>query len=212
MTNTTFTMKKELRFPALILWIIQLFSRPDPSAALDPEVERILVKKAVHDPQAFEDLYRCYVNRVYAFHLVRTGSREEAEDLTSQTFLSALEGLAKFRSQGSFSAWLFTIAHRKLIDHYRRPSTLPIELAEDVISGLEESVDHKLRLQQVSQALSGIDRDRVEALSLRIFGQLSAAETGEILSKSEGSVRNLVYRALQDLRRQLTPEVFVEEK
>lgn len=212
MTNTTFTMKKEIRIPDLILRVIQLFSRPDPSAGLDPEIEKVLVEKAVHDPQAFEDLYRSYVNRVYAFHLVRTGSREEAEDLTSQTFLSALEGLAKFRSQGSFSAWLFTIARRKLIDHYRRPSTLPIEMAEDVIGGLEESVDHKLRLQQVNQALSGIDRDRVEALSLRIFGQLSAAETGEILSKSEGAVRNLVYRALQDLRRQLTPEAFVEEK
>jgi RNA polymerase sigma-70 factor, ECF subfamily len=212
MTNTTFTMKKELRIPDLILRVIQLFSRPDPSTGLDPEIEKVLVEKAVHDPQAFEDLYRSYVNRVYAFHLVRTGSREEAEDLTSQTFLSALEGLAKFRSQGSFSAWLFTIARRKLIDHYRRPSTLPIELAEDVTGSLEESVDHKLRLQQVNQALLGIDRDRVEALSLRIFGQLSAAETGEILSKSEGAVRNLVYRALQDLRRQLTPEAFVEEK
>jgi RNA polymerase sigma-70 factor (ECF subfamily) len=174
----------------------------------DDHHEDLLVSQAVKDPQAFEDLYRKYVDRVYVYLLARTGSREEAEDLTSQTFLAALEGISSYRRQGSFAAWIFSIARRKLIDHYRRPKHVPLELAESSDSNLEDVIDLRLTMQQISRAFLNIAPDRVEAVCLRIFGQLSAAETGQILSKSEGAVRNLVYRALQEIREYIP--VFVE--
>ncbi len=176
------------------------------------EQEEQLVSQAVQDPQAFDELYRRYVNRVYVYHLVRTNSREEAEDLTSQTFLAALEGISGYRRQGSLPPGCFSIARRKLVDHYRRPPSLPLEMAETLNGGLDETIDHKLRLQQVSRALTKIDPERVEALSLRFFGQLTTTEISRVLSKSEGAVRNLVYRALQDLRRQLAFNMEMEEK
>ncbi len=212
MTNTSIPFSKKTG-PFIILgWIISLFSPPATGRELSPWDEENLVKRAVRDPQAFDDLYRCYVNRVYAYHLVRTGSREEAEDLTSQTFLSALEGLSTYRHQGSFPVWLFSIARRKLADHYRQQSPQPLDLTDTAVFGLEEAVDQRLRLQQVSAVLHSIEPDRVEALSLRVFGQMNTTEISRLLSRSEGAVRNLVYRALQDLRAKLVVETETEEK
>ncbi|NMB55749.1 MAG: RNA polymerase sigma factor [Leptolinea sp.] len=202
---------KKSPLPAFLGRLIRLFFH-DTSTELSEEEEKRLTQDAIQDPQAFDALYRRYVDRVYAFHLVRTNSREEAEDLTSQTFLAALEGIASYRRQSSFPVWLFSIARRKLIDHYRRPVNMPLEMVDEMNAGLEETVDHRLQLQQVSSALARIDRERGEALSLRIFGQLNTTEISHLLSKSEGAVRNLVYRALQDLRRYLEIEKEMEEK
>ncbi len=213
MTNSIIALPERcVSILALMEGFFKAFSGQNPILMDEAEEEKRLILRAVQDPKAFDDLYRKYVNRVYAYHLVRTNSREEAEDLTSQTFLSALECLSGFRNQGNFSPWLFSIARRKLIDHYRRAENNPVIQDCAATNNLEETIDHKLTLQQVSQALLHLDHDRVEALSLRVFGQLSAAETGQILSKSEGAVRNLVYRAIKDLREQLIPAVNMEEK
>jgi RNA polymerase sigma-70 factor (ECF subfamily) len=212
MTNTSIILTKKPILSVFLGKLILALFAPTSLKGLSPEQEERLVSRAVQDPQAFDELYRQYVDRVYAYHLVRTNSREEAEDLTSQTFLAALEGIAGYRRQSSFPVWLFGIARRKLADHYRRPASLPLELAQTLNSTLEDAVDHRLRLQQVSRALMEIDPDRVEALSLRIFGQLNTMEISSLLSKSEGAVRNLVYRALQDLRKHLVVETEMEEK
>jgi RNA polymerase sigma-70 factor (ECF subfamily) len=189
-------------------WLFSIFGNTNRGTLPGDHNEDLLVSLAVKDPQAFEDLYRKYVDRVYVYHLARTTSREEAEDLTSQTFLAALEGISGYRKQGSFAAWIFSIARRKLVDHYRRPKNVPLEFAEPTESNLDDEIDLRLSLQQINHAFLNIAPDRVEALCLRIFGQLSTAETGQILSKSEGAVRNLVYRALQDIRENIP--VFVE--
>ncbi len=212
MTNLYIAYRHKSTMFWLLKWVLHTFSNQNTPVSIYSENDEILVSNAIHDPQAFEELYRRYVDRVYAYHLIRTNSREEAEDLTSQTFLSALEGISGYRRQGSFAGWLFSIARRKLADHYRRPSMLPLDIVEETGANLEDAIDHKLRLQQVSRALMVIDADRVEALSLRIFGQLSTGEISRILSKSEGAVRNLVYRALLDLRKQLVFDMEMEEK
>lgn len=208
MTNLTslYLMKPNLsRFSR---WLFAIFGIVNLGTESVDQEEELIVSRAVKDPRAFEVLYLKYVDRVYGYLLSRIGSREEAEDLTSQTFLAALEGIAGYRRQGSFSAWIFGIARRKLIDHYRRPKNVPLEFMETSDNNLDDVIDLRLTLQQISQAFLNIAPDRVEALCLRIFGQLSTAETGQILSKSDGAVRNLVYRAIQDLRE--TFPVFVE--
>ena len=212
MTNLSILLPKKSAPPGFLIRILQAFFHIDPTGDLSPEREAELVIKATRDPQAFDELYRRYVNRVYAYHLVRTGSREEAEDLTSQTFLAALEGLPGYRRQGNFTVWLFSIARRKLADHYRRPAPLPLEMAENLNGLLEDDIDHKLRLDDVNRTLLSMDPERVEALSLRVYGQLSSAEIARLLSRSEGAARNLVYRALQDLRKNLVPGYEMEEK
>jgi len=86
-------------------------------------------------PDAFTELYHRYLPGIYRYHLARTGHVQEAEDLTAQTFLTALESISSFRGQGSFSSWLFGIASHKLADHYRRSRVeLPLEEAEHLHS------------------------------------------------------------------------------
>lgn len=119
MTNLITTLHPKFRQNDFFHILVRLFSG---ASITDMDVEtdeEQLVFQAAKDPQAFDELYRKYVNRVYAYHLVRTANREEAEDLTSLTFLAALEGIKGYRHQSCFPVWLFGIARRKLIDHYR---------------------------------------------------------------------------------------------
>lgn len=212
MTNLTSLYLMKPRLSWFSRRLIAIFGNTNPGTESGDQDEEQMVSRAVKDPQAFEVLYRKYVDRIYGYHLSRTGSREEAEDLTSLTFLAALEGISAYRGQGSFSAWIFSIARRKLMDHYRQPKNIPLEYAKSTENNLDEIIDFRLTLQQISQAFLYIAPDRVEALCLRIFGQLSTSETGKILSKSDGAVRNLVYRALQDIRETIPVVVEMEDE
>jgi len=169
--------------------------------------EDLLVKNAQKNPEAFAELYRRYVQRVYRYHIIRTGSVEDAQDLTTQTFLTALERLHSFQGRGSFCAWLLGIARHKLALHFRsrRPLTR-LEEADDRLdpAPLPETITgQRSQMAQVSQALSRLTPDRMEALALRYFADLSTAETGKVMGKSEAAVKMLVSRGLHDLRERL---------
>ena len=77
--------------------------------------DRDLIVNAKHDPRAFEELYRRHVQAVYKYFYNRTWNQNEAEDLTEQTFIAALEGIQQYRENGLFLAWLFSIARRKAV-------------------------------------------------------------------------------------------------
>jgi len=166
-----------------------------------------LVHRACRDGAAFAELYRRYLPRVYAYHLARSGNVEDAQDLTSQTFMAALENLPAYRGQGSFAAWLLTIAHHKLVDHYRRSRPqAALEAAGELLDpqrSPEEQTARRLDMQRISLALAELPAERAEALGLRVFGGLSAAEIGRLMGKSEAAVKMLVCRAFQTLRQRL---------
>lgn len=64
--------------------------------------ETDLAKRAIHDIEAFTELYRRNLTRVYRYHIAHVGNQKDAEDLTSQTFIAALEGIRSFRGGGLF--------------------------------------------------------------------------------------------------------------
>ncbi len=188
---------------------IQCALTPTTGGEMPPD--EVLVRQAGSDPQAFAELYRRTVQRVYRFHLLRTGNVEDAEDLTSQTFLAALENVERYRSAGSFYSWLLGIASHKVADHYRRSRpTVSLEDAQtraDAEPSPEDVVSTRLRLAQVARALQTLPAEQAEALTLRLFGQLTAAEAGHVMGKSEAAVKMLVHRGLQKLRAELSLEV-----
>lgn len=173
-----------------------------------------LAQQARCHKAAFAELYRRHVTRVYRYHLARTGNVHEAEDLTSQTFLAALEGIRSFRRDGSFAAWLMGIASRRRALLFRgRRLEVPIEAALHVpTSGPSPESDTSTRLQieSVSRALKQISRDRAEAIALCLFSGLTCAEAAKAMKKSEAAVKMLLSRGLRDLRERTSLAVEVE--
>jgi RNA polymerase sigma-70 factor (ECF subfamily) len=174
-----------------------------------------LALKARSDAEAFAELYRRYVTRIYRYHMARTGSPRDSEDLTSQTFTAALEGIRSFRGSGSFAAWLFGIATRRKAMHFRkvRPEIQLDQAAHlaDPSEPPDRIAYRNLSLDSLVRALGGISPDRAEAIRLCYFGELSAGEAGRALGKTEAAVRMLVSRGLQDLRERTSLRLEVEE-
>jgi RNA polymerase sigma-70 factor (ECF subfamily) len=189
--------------------LLHFIAEPAPTAmAID--ADRALAQKASRNPQAFSELYERHVDRVYRYLLSRTGNRDDAQDLTSQTFLTALEQLPRYRGEGVFVAWLMGIARNKATDHFRnrRPETDIDESFDLPDSGeaTDDLVERQLAVESVARKLKVLAPDRAEALSLRLFGGLEVAEIAPILGKNEAAVRMLVFRGLRDLQAQLNPD------
>jgi RNA polymerase sigma-70 factor (ECF subfamily) len=186
----------------------------EPASPAPPDEE--LAAAARRDPAAFAELYRRHVNRVYGYLLARLGDVALAQDLTAQTFLAAFEGIAGWRGQGPPAAWLLGIARHKLMDHLRseyRSRRESVSLDEAAALAHpdpppEQLVAERLRREQLARALRALAPERAEALALRVFGGLSAAEVGRVMGKSEAAVKMLVHRAVRDLQARLAgPEV-----
>ena len=173
-----------------------------------------LARLALTDIEAFAELYRRHLTRVYRYHAAHVGNAKDAEDLTSQTFIAALEGIDSFRGTGSFAAWILGIASRKRLMYYRsRKPQLPLEDAIHYPSPdlpADKAAAKRLQLDSVSRALRQISPDRAEALTLTYFGGLSHAEAGRVLHRSEAAVKMLISRGLQDLRERTSLALEVE--
>jgi len=163
-----------------------------------------LAYQARADPEAFAELYRRHVRSIYRYHLAHTGNVRDAEDLTSQTFMAALEGIRSFRGTRPYITWLIGIAARKraLFFRKKRPE-IPLEAVLNIPTpGLptDKAASRRLQMDQILGALRNISRDRAEALILCFFSGLSFVEAGLVLGKSEAAIKMLISRGLQDLR------------
>jgi len=177
--------------------------------------ETQLAREALTDADAFAQLYRRNVTRVYRYHMAHTGDAKDAEDLTSQTFMAALEGLASFRGEAPFAAWLMGIASRKRALFFRgRRLELSLDAAADIPApGLltEQLAGRRIQLESIVRALRQIHPDRAEAIILFYFSGLSHAESARLLGKTEAAVKMLVSRGLQDLRERTSLALEVEQ-
>ena len=183
----------------------------------------ILAVQAKKNPCLFLALYQRHYKRVYVYHLARTGNEQDAQDLTSETFLAALDSITAYqperskrneRSEFSFAAWLFGIAHHKLADffHKRVSQSSLEEVGERPAADPppEQAAVHRSELTRLRQVLALLPEERADALSLRFFSDLSLAEVAQVMDKSEAAVKMLIYRGLQELRDRLG-QVALEE-
>lgn len=175
--------------------ITQVTTNPDQLSAL--------VAAARRDPAQFAALYDLHVRPVYRYFCSQVRETVAAEDLTSQTFLAALEALPRYQHRGYFSAWLFAIARRKAQDYFRQrqPALLSETLAEnpEILARVAQSDDLR-RLAGLFRALEG---DEQELLRLRFAADLSFAEIAALLGKNEAAVKKSLYRLLARLQSQL---------
>ncbi len=163
-----------------------------------------LAQQARTDREAFAELYRRHVLSVFRYHRAHTDNDKDAEDLTSQTFMAALEGIRSYRGTGPYIAWLMGIASRLRGRFFRgRKAEFPLEAALHLpapVLPTDKAAARRIQMEQVLDALKTISPDRAEALILCFISELSPAEAGLVLGKRESAVRMLISRGLQDLR------------
>jgi RNA polymerase sigma-70 factor, ECF subfamily len=171
----------------------------------DGKEDASLVSAAKHDQKAFAAIYDRYKAPIYRYLYSRVGNVAEAEDLTAQVFVAALEGLPRYLEQGSFAAWLFTIARHRLMDFYRsKRRNLPLAAAKNTPADNElllGNLVHTESLHQLITLVTQLDEEKQELLRLRFAGNLTYAQIGEVVGRSEAAVKMSMQRLLQQLKR-----------
>ena len=169
-------------------------------AIADDHDERALIEAAQADPARFIELYERHFHRVYAYVIRRTGSRDDAEDVTSEVFERALVNLAKFEWRGvPLVAWLFRIAANALADRRRQRERDSSEPPPDVPDEHESAgIERRAMLFQLVDRLPEVQRQVIE---MRFVDGRSIREIAAALTRSEGAVKQLQLRALENLRK-----------
>ena len=190
-------------FPTLYL---QLTDSGEESRVKEEELVARRLKKL--DPETWSRLYEEYFPRIYRYVVLRVTDRMEAEDLTEQVFLNALEAGPSFRWRGApVSSWLFRIARNKVIDYKRTDkSKKNLPLYENIVSddeNPEKAAERNSDVRQLIQAVSQLTRAQRDVIELRFAGGLSVAEVARILGKSQGAVKVMQHSAIVSLRAKL---------
>ena len=164
------------------------------------EHERLLIEAAQQDPQRFGDLYEANFERVYAFIARRVHDRAQAEDLTSEVFHHALANLSRFEWRGvPFAVWLYRIAANAIADAWRSSSNRnhDSESLDDLDKSHWPEIERRAALFQL---VNGLPEDQRSVIIQRFIEQKSIRDIANEFGRSEGAIKQLQYRALENLR------------
>lgn len=163
------------------------------------EQERLLIEAAQKDPNRFADLYEKNFERVYAFVVRRVRDRHEAEDLTAEVFQHALANLSKFEWRGvPFAVWLFRIAANIIADRWKQISKESTDPSSD---DLDQSNWQEIeRRAMLFQLVDHLPDDQRSVIIKRFVEQRSIREIAEVFGRSEGAIKQLQFRAMENLR------------
>jgi RNA polymerase sigma-70 factor (ECF subfamily) len=162
--------------------------------------EHQAIAAAQKDPAQFSVLYEENFERVYAFVVRRVHNRTEAEDVTSEVFHSALRNLGKFEPRGvPFVAWLYRIAANEMADRAKRAGR------EEPLGDVEgpaavDEVERRALLFRLVDTLPPAQRD---VIVKRFAEQRTIAEIARLMGRSEGAIKQLQLRAIENLRSQV---------
>jgi RNA polymerase sigma-70 factor (ECF subfamily) len=164
--------------------------------------ERTLIEAAQADPARFVDLYDRHFHRVYGYVIRRTGSRAEAEDITSAVFERALTHLPRFEWRGvPFVAWLYRIAANAIADRRKQTERDSPDPPPDVPDDREsEEIERRAMIFDLIARLPDVQRRVIE---MRFVEEKSIREIAVALDRSEGAVKQLQLRALENLRKHM---------
>ena len=172
--------------------------------------EDVLNRAAQGESEAFGLLYERYIDRIFNYVYYRTGNLHDAEDLTARVFQRAMNHIKNYTDRGvPFSAWLYRIAHN-LVANWHRDRSRRQEIPINDVPILPSKGDHPernlVRSQEEDALLRLIRRlppERQNLLILKFVENMSNAEIGAIMGRSEGAVKSLYHRTLLALRDQI---------
>lgn len=173
------------------------------------------------DKEAFGKLYDLYYKKILGFAVRRTGSVQIASDVTQNTFLKVLQKVKSFVYQDiPFSAWVYRIAVNEITDYHRQKKSYSLETLmeeygfevsdpknlEEEYELAQEALERKKSYMKVLQALKSLQPVYQDVLSLRFFEKKKTREIGDILGKSEGTVKSLLSRGIAKLKKEMEVE------
>ncbi|MBI2459136.1 MAG: RNA polymerase sigma factor [Parcubacteria group bacterium] len=181
------------------------------------EEKLLLYKIKKNDKQAFIKAYDLYIDQLYRFIYFKVGSREEAEDLCSAVFLKTWSYILEnsLKEPKTLKALLYKIARNLIIDHYRKNKDREvmsldvdnrIEIIDDKLN-IAKAMELKFDLLVLETKLPELKDEYREVIILRFVNELSIKEIAEILDKTKGNVRVLIFRAVGALKELVNKEI-----
>ena len=171
-------------------------------------IEKDVVSRAVKgESEAFAQLYEEHFDRIYRYIHLRLGNQAEAEDLTQEVFVKALEAIGSYKWRNlPFVAWLFRIAHNQVIDYLRKQGKVEkVALEDDItlVSGSNPALmaERELEIEELINKVKKLSPAQREVISLRFGSELSVAEVAKALGKNPGTVKALQYNGIAALRK-----------
>lgn len=169
----------------------------------DVNEQLVITAAQAGDREAFGQLYDRTVTSVFRYLYYRIGHRESAEDLTSQTFMKALEKIVQYdAAKGSWHAWVLGIAHHVLIDSVRaKKVTTSLEAIGDVpaATNVEHDAELRLRLEKIMNALQQLPPPQPDILIMRLWQDLPFKEIATVLGLTEGQCKMTVARFVKKM-------------
>lgn len=171
--------------------------------------EQALVQRAqAGEADALTELYRQHSPAIYRYCLFRVRDPAAAEDLASEVFLRAVEGLPRYVDRGApLAAWLFRIAHDRVVDFHRRAANRPAEELSDHLPdhqpGTEAQALGRLEAGRLTALLAQLTDEQQLVVQLRFLEGYSLEEAARLMGKTTGAIKALQHRALRQLARQL---------
>jgi RNA polymerase sigma-70 factor, ECF subfamily len=173
------------------------------------EEQRLLKLAQRGDADAFAALYHESVQTIFRYIVHRVNDHRLAEDLTGDVFIRALESLGNYRDQGKpFIAWLYRIAHARVIDHYRRTGRRPSESdIEDEPIAIDADMDAGMLRRQAAKvlrdAITHLTDDQQHVIILRFIEGHRIETVAEMMGKQPNAIKALQFRALRSLASRL---------
>lgn len=151
---------------------------------------------------AYDEIYRLYAKEVYLFLMQLSKNHEIAEDLTQTTFLKAIEKLDTFKEQCKVSSWLCQIAKNEYLNYIKKKENqnLPLEYAKEQQNA---DMENKIILKERSKEIHKMKEPYKEIFMLRVFGELSFKEIGELFQKTDLWARVTYRRAKEKIIKEL---------
>jgi RNA polymerase sigma-70 factor (ECF subfamily) len=175
--------------------------------------DSVLLERArEYDTQALAEIYDCYAESIYRYLYRYLGNAHLAEDLTSEVFLKLLQALGTSRApRDQLKGWLYRVAHNLAMDWFRQQAKgEPLPLNEELAS--DDNASPAARLEQhqgqhrLRQAIRQLTPSQQQVILLRFGEGLKIKQVGQLMDKSEGSIKLIQYRAVRRLRKILERE------
>lgn len=157
--------------------------------------------------QSIEEVYRQHAQTVFRYLLSLTGDEDLSEELTQETFYQAIRSSGRFDGNCKVTTWLCAIAKNVLLSHRRKhPAAEDLEAADLTVPSAEQEASLSLSRVELMKSLHGMPEPYREVLYLRLFGDLSFREIGDVFGKSENWARVTFYRGKEKIRKEVTSD------